>query len=409
MLDIKKPSGIRSNVVLMLLFAVYPILAFPFILIEIYNNKRFAYSCLSIFCGYAALLYPPTGDLYRYTIDYLTYSNLDYLEFSQLLDDKIDYLHAFFLWFLGRLEINCDISRFIYVWFSCELIFSIFYNLFLKFNNKKERFIYFLILILLLSFVSFLYRYGFSVVLFVYGTYQVIYNNNRIKGYIYIFFACLNHFSIFVFFIPFIIQDVLNFKGNKLIVLVCLIGTFIFSSDIISQLIRFLPFDPSFIEHLLVYTDGYYAEDFFEDHSLKFRLGITLQKINYLAMVCIYYINYKDKKISGWITIILMILFVFSPFAKIKGRFEHIIFLTSLIYVMDLLANKQIRYVYKTKRILILVGLFYTCVSIWTVRRQLIISEEHTMFLPTYSIITSTYTEKWLNNNLYVNGDLKSQ
>lgn len=395
----------KSNkIILLLVFAIYPLFSIPFIIIEIYNNKRYAYSCLSVLFGYAALLYPPIGDLYRYTQDYFFYYNLDYSHFTHLLEFKIDLIHPYFLWLLGKLNVNCDISRFIYLWISSELIFSMFYEIFHDTNNRKFRFIAFCILILLLSFTSFLFRYGFSVILFVYGTYLVMYKDNRIKGYLFITIAALNHFSLFIFLFSFLLQDIFNYKGNKKVALLCVIGTFIFSTDIISQVINYLPFDAKLIDHLLIYTDGYYAGDFYEDHSFKYKLGVMLQKTNFIVLILVYCFNYKYNKLSGWITILLMVLFVFSPFAKIKARFELILVLTSLVYVIELFANNQVKYNYKTRKILIYAGVFFTCISLWTIRRELSLSMEEKLFMPTYNIITSSYTEDWINKNVLPDG-----
>ena len=405
MLEVKHVEKV-NQIILLLIFAIYPIIALPFILIEIYNNKRYAYSCLSIFLGYIALLYPPTGDLYRYAQDYFLFYSLDYSDFIHLLEFKIDFIHPCFLWLLGKLNVNCDVSRFIYVWFSSELIFSMFYEIFHNSQNRIMRFVSFSILILLLSFTSFLFRYGFSVILFVYGTFLVIFKNNRIKGYLFIIIAALYHFSLLIFLFSFLIQDKFNYKGNKKVALICVIGTFVFSTDIITQVINYLPFDAKLIDHLLIYTDGYYAGDFYEDHSLKYRIGVMLQKTNFILLILVYCFNYKYNKLSGWITILLMILFVFSPFAKIKARFELILVLTSLIYVIKLFADNQVKYIYKTRKILVYAGIFYTCISLWTIRRQLSLSMEEKLFLPTYAIVTSTYTEDWINRNIHPDGDL---
>jgi len=406
MLNIKLDSIIKNTnkIIILLIFAIYPIFAIPFIIIEIYNNKRYAYSCLSILFGYAALLYPPIGDLYRYTQDYFLYYNLDYSHFTHLLEFKIDFIHPYLLWLLGKLNINCDISRFIYIWLSSELIFSMFYDIFKKCHSRKLRFISFGILLLLLSFVSYLYRYGFSVVLFVYGTYLIIYKNYRIKGYLFITIAAFNHFSLLIFLFSFLLQDIFNYKGNKRVALICLIGSFVFSTDIVSQVINYLPFDAKLIDHLLLYTDGYYASDFYEDHSLNYKIGIMLQKTNFIVLIWVYCFNYKYNKLSGWITILLIILFVFSPFAEIKTRFELMLVLTSLVYVVELIKNNQIKNILLTQKILVLAGIFYTCISIWTIRRQLSLSMEEKLFLPTYHIITSTYTEDWINNNVLPDG-----
>ena len=56
-----------------LIFILHPLLCLPLIIIEVYNKRHYALILLGCFMGLCAMLWPPTGDLYRHTMDYFDY------------------------------------------------------------------------------------------------------------------------------------------------------------------------------------------------------------------------------------------------------------------------------------------------------------------------------------------------
>lgn len=166
-----------------------------------------------------------------------------------------------------------------------------------------------------------------------------------------------------------------------------------------------LPIDSSIINHLLIYTDGYYGGEYMENHSFNYWLLTKLSKCNYIVLFILFYQLYKPSIYTGWITILLLVInLLIAPFPAASGRIELIIVFTLLIYILNNIdctffhkAKKQIRY-------LLFTGCFYTLICTWSVRRELSISNEYKLLLPSSFIFTSTYDYQWMRGNVNYDG-----
>ena len=396
----------KSIILKGLLFLIYPILLLPSILLDIGKKKEYAIVLFSIFLGLTAYLYPPTGDLYRGAMDFYNYINLSWTQMVQNLQEEFDFLYPVLSWFLAQLSLSPDFLRFLYVSIGVYFIFLIFADIANEQNWKQKKVILlFVIVFLMVRYTYFMYRFGFSLALFTYGVYLFSFKNNYLKAILLFIISALNHFSFIIFVALFIFVYCIKFKGNKPLSLIFFITSFILSGDLVSVIIKSLPIGQEVINHLLMYTEGYYGGEYLENHSSNYILLSKLLQCNYVVLYYQYYSMFKTNMFSGWITGLLVINFLVSPFPSVSGRIQVILVLSLLIYVAkhfnyDLCLKKTCRQL----KLLLYTGIFYTLICTWSIRRELSISNEYKIILPTPFIISSSYDYEWMHQNINSDG-----
>lgn len=397
-----------NSLFVIFIFIVYPFAALPFIIYEIYKGKRYAFSLLAIYIGFYALLYPPAGDLYRYRNDYYVYQNISFKYFRSLLIFNLDYTLSFLLFFLGKLNIPSDFSRFIYAWIGSELLFHIFYDITHNIRHIKpnKTLMLFIVYWLYVSFIVLMYRHGFSSALFSYGFYSLYYKHQKTQSYILLILSVLNHFSYLAFVLAIIVQKTLSFKGNRVLSITCLICMFFLSADLLSSFISSLPLPEFATQRLLAYTEGYWAQEFVEDLSIKGNMLRLFNKMRILSLIIIYICCYRKNSQSGFLSLSLCICALFSMSNTILSRFEVALLVPFMINFLNLAINDCIKSYQNTIKLFIFIGLFSALTSFWSHRREYSISYEYKLFLPTsINIISTQYNQNWVNNHIYDNGE----
>lgn len=398
--------NIINKIIILLLFILYPFIALPFIFNEILRGRRYAYSLFAIFIGLLGFLYPPIGDLYRYHIDFEMYRSLDYQGLLDILTTKMDILQPMMFWSLSRLGFPPDIIRFIYVYISAALIFRIFYELLNTGAFSKRQIALIIILaVLFIRFERMTVRFGLSSSLFIYGWYSCLYKGGK-YGIWAMILSVLNHFSFIVPVIAFISSLICKIRFHKLLILVLVFLTFCLSGDYLSALIQILPFDDNVVNHLLLYTDGYWAGDFLNDQSAKFKLGNTLLRIPFFVLSIIFYKWFRHDKFSTSILFTLMVVVISSPFESLRIRMEQIYVLQLIVFCV-IYAKKWLTNILFIRNA-ICIGCIYLFICTWTIRRQLYISHEAMIFLPSVVIYNSGYDNNWVSLNVYSDGAPKN-
>lgn len=391
-----------NKIITIVLFVLYPLLALPFILCAIYGRRRYALSLLAIYLGYFAMLYAPTGDLYRYFLDFTLYQNLSFTEFKLSISNKMDFIQPFLFWSMAKVGLTCDAVRFLYVYISSELLFSIYYDITEKSKNSQiVNFLLFLLLLLFVKYERFTVRFGMSTMFFTFGWYKILFCGQK-RYWILILIAILNHFSFILPVIALIGARLINFQPKRWLFISLFLGSFILSGDYVSSIISILPFDENIINHLLAYTDGYWAGEFLDDHSAKFNLGRNLLKLPYFIFTVLLIKDYEVNKITGTIVATMILLFVFSTFVTIQSRLQQVYVFQVMVYLLSkgdcyLRCKKHVIYAFS-------LGLVYLFLCTWTSRRELFLSREIKLLYPTYSIWTSPFTEEWVNYNVFTDG-----
>lgn len=390
-----------NKMIVIFLFILYPVVALPFICSEIIRGRRYAFTLLALFIAWLGFLYPPTGDLYRYHLDFEYYKVLDYPHLLETLKGGMDILQPISFWALSKIGFNANATRFLYVYIATELIFSICYDFIKKYSfSKKQIVILLLLVILYIRFERLTVRFGLSTSLFIFGWYSCLYKNKN--RFMPVILSILNHFAFIVPLIAFLGSLVCKYRFRRWLILALILVSFTLSGDYLSALINMLPFDDSVINHLLVYTDGYWAGAFYEDHSAKFKLGNMLMRLPFFVLSFVFYKWYSQDKLSISILFMLIVVVVSSPFESLRMRMEQVYVWQLIVFCMvhskQWIFNK--RFVHRA----LAIGMIYLFLSTWTIRRQLSISHESKILYPSWVIYHSGYDNNWVNVNVYEDG-----
>ena len=394
-----------ESVVSSIMFSLYPVLTIPIILKGMAKGKFFAFILFAFFLSFLAYLYPPTGDLYRYALDYYTYKGVDFTDFIMLASLKMDFFFPFILWTLGQFNVPCDFSRLIYVFISSVLIFYIFCDSTKEVRQRDSR-LYKLLLIfvlLIVDYISFAYRFSFSAVLFSFGVYSIFITKRFFKGFFFLLIACMNHFAFIPILIIVVFVKFTKYQGNRLFssILFCFILFFPF--NMASDILYFIPVGGEVLSHLQVYTEGHMVSDFLNEHSAKYLIGRYINESRTWLLMLFYLISFKKTHLSGIITIYLVFLSLVSFSSFMKWRYESALFYILFLYLLYVLQINQSLF---KKRIILFFVVGFICFfsSFWTRRREISISNEYKLLFPTYSILSNEYDEKWMNQNVMSDG-----
>lgn len=278
----QKPWSIStSSLIAIFLFLLYPIASFPFILYGIYKRDKVAYVLFCLFMGVFTLLLVPSGDLYRYMLVYEQTKYYSFIDiFSNASDSQFDFFLNIVCFVAYKLGLNSNYVRVIYALIGYSLLCKL-HNDICKDNQDTITtnglaFMLFLCLVFIVGFVSLTYRWQLSAIIFAYGVYGIEVRKNK-KAWFWIFLAVLNHFSFALISLFFIIQRFIKFKFPTIILIVLFILTVFSSLNVVSSVVQnYVGGD--IYSKLNVYTDGYWKEDFFQDHSWRFRMMYLLKE-----------------------------------------------------------------------------------------------------------------------------------
>ncbi len=403
-----RKSTISSDCILTsILFIIFPLFSTPLIIKGMIQCKKWAFFLWACFMGLLGILYPPVGDIYKYTLDFQTYKGLDWNSFLYFISFKFDYLLSFVSYAIGIIDLNFDLSRFIYNFIGYLILGNICLDIIGNNNSIKgnrSAIIYTIFIFIHFNIITYLWRFGLSTAFFAYGAYFIVYKNNK-KGWFYISLSVLSHFSFIIFAIGLLFYRL--FKLKKWSIAILCICTLFIDSRVASLLFQYLPI--SIIEQYSGYIDGYYANEYVKDHSFRYQLYIFLtNSITYVAIL-IYLITYKNRKRNdGVISLtntILVIACLSLPFDTLRTRFLAVLLLfikMSVLYFYDYSKRSKLYL-----KILCLAVIFGNCMSVWSIRRQIEISDYSILLYSTApQIICHTYDNKWINTHILPNGDI---
>lgn len=404
--DLKNNYLTKNNKIIIFgLFLLYPLGALPFIILEIYNRKKYACTLLAIFWGMVGMLYAPNGDLYRYYSDYFTYSDLDYSEFRlmMLLQAKIDLGLPYLQWIFSKIGIPNDIIVFLFVFIGTYCLLSIIYDCLNEYSKNKQRtFIIFIILFLIYSFLGLYFRYGFGSAIFTYGC-HLIFNKKNKWGWSVMILSILFHFSMIIFLVLLIFIKTTNIKLGKNIFLIFSIVSFFFSSDIISDIVLNVGFSQNIQSKILEYTEGYWASEWLKDRSIG---SLIMSYFSVFSKIVIYYIIYKTYRkdtFHTFLSAIIIIITIVAPFATIKSRFEWTFNFLNIMAIIPGILNDKIFNFYKRRLLicfLLIIG-FVNTFSGFVFRRFIIplSDEKELLYNSSFGILTHKYTYEWLKRH----------
>lgn len=388
----------------LIIFIVLPLYSVPFILLGMWKRKKWAFSLWALFMGLVGILVPPTGDFYRYTLDYELYKGLEWGDFLFIAALKNELMLPTISYFIGRLDLNFDISRFIYNFLGYYYLGKIYYDITQNnsFLQEKKTSFYALGFFMSFSISIFCFRYFLSAIFFVYGSYQIVYKEKN-KGWLFIGLAIFNHLTYVIQAAILFLQRFNLFRFNRKLVVLLVLISFCIDSSIIIKIFNLLPID--FVSSYISYLDGYWANDFLEDHSLKYKIQMFIGNIiNYFCII-VYILQYKkeNNKYNSINNGMLLLTVVSTPFATINGRF---------IAVMMYFIKIHILYTYNNSRkflnyliIMFWLSMLSNLMGLWAMRRQIYISDFNIMLYSTsLNIFNHTYDNNWIDNNVSEDG-----
>lgn len=396
----------KDKVETVIFFFLFPFFSLPVLFKKIYRGERYAFSLLAIFIGFIGLLYPPSGDLYRYALDYYDVLDIPFQDFLSAIQGKMDFLFYFVLWLFGKIGLSYDLVRFLFVWIGAELTFDIFYKITteIRLHDKRATFRLFIILMLLVDFLRYSYRFGLSNAFLVYSVYSIFYQKKYTKGFVFLALSIINHYSYVLYAVVILFLVLFNFKGSRFLSIAAMLILFITGSPFVGNLINALPFDPSIIEHLMIYVDGVWVGDYLQDMSFRYNLMLFLNSSTVLLLCLLYLYTFNKGKMSGFLTLSIIIMGVFSFSGTLKERFEYAIILPILVFLMTWLVEKHNMRMKKSRVIimtLLMIGSYSFFSSFWSRKVELSISKEYKLlYSPAPLILFSTYDKNWIDNNI---------
>lgn len=401
----KKPCRIKKNLLFtFVLFIIYPLGSLPFIIHAMIHRKKYGFIFFGLFMGLIGVLIPPTGDFYRYTEDAQIIKNFSWDDFFLFASLKFDFFLAYLSYFITHLNINFDFSRFIYNSIG-YILWGLMYLKLINSNkqiSKKEN-IVFLAIFIPVTLTTFLFRFFFSMILFLYGSYEIILYKNK-KGWIYVIFSVFSHASFVIFFIGLILSQFKFLIINRNYILVLCLMALCLDSNVMIYLLNYLPLD--FVNHFMEYLDGKWAGDFLEEHSLKYRIMLFMGNSIAYATILIYYFIYNkmNKEKLALSNYILFTVVLSIPFVTINGRFLIVFLYNFKIIFMQVYRNDRL--FRKCRDILLILAVLSTLTGLWSVRREWNLGDGSILLFSSFpTIISHTYSEKWISEHVYQNGD----
>lgn len=393
----------KQSLIVFLLFIIYPLASLPFLIMAMLRREKYGFILFGLFMGLFGLLVPPTGDFYRYTQDAYIIKDLNWNDFLLFSSLKFDFLLIYLSYGLSYLNLNFDLSRFIYNSISYILLGLLYLKLVNSNKNIQKKDWILLAIFITFVFSTFIFRFFFSMILFLYGSYNIIFYKKK-TGWFFVILSVLNHVTYIIFLVGLILSqfNIFHLKKQVILILCCL--SFIIDSSIMVFLMNYMPIN--IINRFMVYLDGYWAGDFLNDHSIKYKIMLLIGSGVVYSSIIIYYFIYNtlDKNKTKLSNYILLIVVLTTPFVTINGRFLEVFFYNFKILFLRYYQNNHLYK--KCKYILLFMTIIATLSGLWANRRQWSLGDGHIILHSSFpSIITHTYSRDWINSHIYEDGD----
>lgn len=396
----------KSTIFTTFLFFLLPLYSLPFIIIEMMNLKKWAFILFALFMGLIGILWPPTGDFYRYTIQSYAYKDLDWIQFWFMAILQRDLMLPIVTWITGELNFQFDITRFIYNFWGTYLLGMLFLDI-ISINPKlKEKpYRYFALgFFIPIMLCTFCYRYYLSQMFFIYGAYQIIFKEKK-RGWLFVILSIFNHMSYFVQALVLFAQQKGFFKFKKKVIIAIVLCSFLIDGQYISKLFYLLP--STIVENYIAYIEGEWAGNFVENLSWKEKIARYITTIISNASIIIYVIIYDKlpKSKASLTNSLLFITILATPFVVIHDRFLSVAILaakTTFLYFYN--GTKKMK---RCLYIMFLLVMLTNTITLLHSRKRISISDFPMMtYSSFYHIITHTYDSKWIESNVNTDGSI---
>ena len=356
------------------------------------------------------MLYPPFGDLYRYSLDYDLYKDLNFSYFLLYAFVEYDYLLSFLLYGLGNCGLPCDLSRFIFNFWGFYLYGMLYYHITTDnsiINKGKTGLKWFSVYFFAISFCGFCFRFSLAMILFVYGSYFIVYKKRK-KYWIFVLLSVLCHFSFVLFAISLSVSRIVTFAPKRNIwyfLSACGLLFGIFNTGVFLDL---KIIGGNLVDRYDGYFDkndmGQYAENFSWKALIWQKFGLLWQFLFYC-----YYMVYRhlgSKRELSLPNIMTCICLACSPFSVVFGRFMTVALEFWRLFYMEHFLN--IGKMKKQLNILLIFAILSFVLQFWGKRRELSVSDMHLLFTSTsVQILDHQYTPSWVYKNVRADGGVQ--
>ena len=390
-------------VIVVAIFCISPLIAFPIIIIEILNRKRYAQTLLSLFMGFAAILWAQTGDLYRHTVEHNEFISSSSTEFIDFLSFRLDYIYYIFSYLVSKSGINFEIVRFLLVYLVYELNFYIARDIISRNSTLKKKYgiiilsFYFSTLFFALTFGL---RWTEAAYFTIFGAYKLLVQARK-TGYIWLIISSLFHFSLTPIAIIIIIINVFKIKTSNLVMVVFAIAVIILLSPIVlTPIIMNSPIPQSYKTLYSAYISGYWGQEVLTDHSLLYRFSRELRQLLLYPLAILVFFLPKCKMATF---ARIMFVYVVGCYALSFTLYERY----SLIFIFSCLIIVYLSQTKISNQLIFLIfccSLISFCSQIYTFRREFTISSEYLLAAPIPVIVNHHYSTTWINQNINSDG-----
>ena len=377
---------------LILSFLISPFLTIPALIRSAAKCEFLPYLLFSLLIGLYAYLIPPTGDMYHYAMDFEYYKSLTFYEFAAIAYVRNnDYFLPFIQWCFGHLGFYHESTQFLMAFVSSLMFFDIFHHFQKKADQKWTTRLIIILLFIFWSFIKFrflLFRFGTAAALFTYGCF-LLYYRKKYFGYLCFIFATLCHFSMIICLVPYLLSKLFPFCFSKRTVLILFVFYIFGELDVVSALLKYLPFSDALMENVTLYTTDYYKTGIATEMSIFSRIYTYISYIPMYVLFVIYYKNYHKGKFQQLINYFIIIMILAHPIAGVAGRYESITTTLLLIYFLELVFESQEGFVlfFKYKKELIYLSVVVVAIATWTRRYELALSKEYLLLVsPVYTL-----------------------
>lgn len=394
----------KANIPVTILFLLYPLGALPFILIEIYNRKKYAVYLFAFFMAFLAYLLIPTtlDDLGRHYSDYENLKGFNWTAFKQMIVLNADFVLPTFQFILSQLGLSKQFIPFISVFIGYLVKLLILFNFFILLKktedikiDKKTTVILILIAIFSVSFRNFALniRMPVSLSFLTLGVFNLFFQNKK-SGWIFVILATITHYMTIIIIPLILLANVLsNTKILRKIFLVSFLFFFLPPSFITESIQTVSISNTELQKRQTEYTEGYWAQEFMNNLSFKGRVSRQLGN-SAIYFILFYLVVFVQKsKLRNLLYLLAIVTnFLFSMpmlFSRYGYALGFLFFLLVLYELKDWSISPK-------GRLLIKIYLFFTITTwlsmVYSTRLQIIKSHPQMLYQTTYSILNNDIT-----------------
>lgn len=381
-------------------FIISPLIALPFILDGMRKNVRISYSIFALFLALIAYMLAPISDLASYAYLYYAYQDTNWSQFAGVYLDGKDCIMQTIEWIFAQHGIPFGFMRFLQTLLAFTLLNSIF---FYKIDHSdtyyssSEILCRYLCYLLIFPFVLMVggVRFGFGVVVMLYGFHLYIDRSKKIFGIVLLVVSSYIHFSLLYYaLISFII---LHLRVNRQIAVIMLIAFFLLSFPIQS-------FMETYIQQKELYGAGYLGNGVWgRQENMVLGLNAIVyhwgQRILLLPLVYLFFRKYDSKNKWSRILFSYLIFFacVYSTFALAQRT--TVCFMTCSVFFLLSSEEHKSKLSAPFKRLFLMCSMIICCFDLWTHREQLLLSDYWRLAQPCIITLTQEYDYSWLLQN----------